>query len=310
MTRQGRQAGAPTANAAPSSIANAGANPLRGVLLVMAAVLVFALGDVATKHLAMRHDVALVLFGRYAINLLLLVVILGPRLGWNLTRTSRTGLVLGRGACLALASLTMALALRWMPVAETVAIIYLAPIAVMLLAVPLLGERVGLAGWAGAAAAFAGVLLIVRPGAGLAPLGVTFALLNAAVATAYHLLTRGLARTESTEAMLFHVAWVGTAAFGAALPWSWDSPIITALDVILLGGLGVAATLGHFLFTAAYREAPASLLAPVNYMHLVWAAGLGWLAFGHVPDGLSLAGIALVACAGVATALRSRRTGA
>jgi drug/metabolite transporter (DMT)-like permease len=272
----------------------------------MAAVLVFALGDVATKHLAMRHDVALVLFGRYAVNLLLLVAVLGPRHGRGLVRTSRTGLVLVRAICLALASLTMALALRWMPVAETVAIIYLAPIAVMLLAVPLLGERVSLAGWIGAAAAFAGVLLIVRPGSGLAALGVTFALLNAGLGTAYHLLTRGLARTESTEAMLFHVAWVGTVAFGVALPWSGGGVGLTPFDLGLLLGLGVSATLGHFLFTTAYREAPASLLAPVNYMHLVWAAGLGWLVFGHVPDVLSCAGIALVAAAGMATAFRAR----
>jgi drug/metabolite transporter (DMT)-like permease len=65
---------------------------------------------------------------------------------------------------------------------------------------------VSLAGWIGAAAAFAGVLLNVRPGSGLAALGVTFAPLNAGLGTAYHLLTRGPARTEFTEAMLFHVA--------------------------------------------------------------------------------------------------------
>ena len=176
----------------------------------------------------------------------------------------------------------------------------------MLLAVPLLGERVSLAGWIGAAAAFAGVILIVRPGSGLASLDVTFALLNAGLGTAYHLLTRGLARTESTEAMLFYVALVGTVAFGVALPWSGDGPSLSALDFGLLLGLGTSATLGHFLFTTAYREAPASLLAPVNHMHLAWAAGMGWLAFGHVPDILSCAGITLVAAAGMATAFKAR----
>ena len=67
--------------------------------------------------------------------------------------------------------------------------------------------------------------------------------------------------------------------------------------------LGALATLGHFLFTAAYREAPASLLAPVGYLHLVWAGGLGLLIFGHVPDGWGLAGMALVCASGVAVAL-------
>ena len=283
-------------------------HPLRGVLLVMAAVLAFALGDVLTKHLTMRYDVSLILTGRYVVNLVLLVALLGPSHGWGLVQTKRTGLVVVRAGCLALASLTMGFALRWMPLAETVAIIYLAPFAVMLLAVPLLGERVSLAGWISAAAGFAGVLLIVRPGSGLAALGVTFALLNAAAGTAYHLLTRVLAGSDSTVAMLFHTALVGCGLFGAMLLWSWDGVLPTVVDWALLGGLGTLATLGHFLFTAAYRHAPASLLAPVNYMHLVWASGLGWLVFGQLPDGLSLAGMALIAGAGAAVALRSNRT--
>jgi drug/metabolite transporter (DMT)-like permease len=95
-------------------------------------------------------------------------------------------------------------------------------------------------------------------------------------------------------------------AFEVALPWLGGGPSLTALDLGLLLGLGTSATLGHFPFTAAYREAPASLLGPVNYMHLVWVAGLGWLAFDHVPDLLSFAGIGLVAAAGMATAFRAR----
>ena len=67
--------------------------------------------------------------------------------------------------------------------------------------------------------------------------------------------------------------------------------------------LGMLATLGHYLFTAAYREAPASMLAPVTYLHLFWASGLGWLVFDHVPDALSIAGMALVCAAGVGVAL-------
>lgn len=288
--------------------AEAAHHPLRGVLLVMAAVLAFALGDVLTKHLTMRYDVSLVLTGRYVINLALLVAFLGPSHGWGLVRTQRTWLVMTRAGCLAVASLTMGLALRWMPLAETVAIIYLAPFAVMLLAVPILKERVSLAGWIGASVGFVGVLLIVRPGSGLAPLGVAFALTNATVATAYHLLTRVLARTDSTMAMLFHTAWVGCVLFSGMLLWSWDGVVPVAADWVLLGGLGALATLGHFLFTAAYRLAPASLLAPVNYMHLVWAGGLGWLVFGHLPDGLSIFGMGLVTAAGAGVALRSRRS--
>lgn len=68
---------------------------------------------------------------------------------------------------------------------------------------------------------------------------------------------------------------------------------------------GALATAGHFLFTAAYREAPASLLAPVNYLHLVWATMLGWAAFAHIPDSISQIGMALVVAAGVTVAIRT-----
>jgi drug/metabolite transporter (DMT)-like permease len=273
---------------------------------VVLATLGFALSDVMTKHLTTRYAVALVVAGRYLVNVGLLAVFLGPRHGAGLWRTRRTGLVILRALCLSAASLTMGLALRLMPVGETVAIIYLAPFAVMALAVPLLGERVPLGGWISAALGFAGVLLIVRPGGGLDTLGVVLAVANAGFAAAYHLLTRVLARTETTLALLFHTALIGALVFCAMLPVFGLGPLPGPGDIALIAALGLLATLCHYLFTLAYREAPASLLAPVNYLHLVWAGLLGWVAFGHVPDATSLAGMALVTLAGVAVALRSR----
>ena len=133
-----------------------------------------------------------------------------------------------------------------------------------------------------------------------------FALINAGLSAGYHLLSRVLARTETTIAMLFHTALVGTVIFGVMLLWTGLGPMPSGFDWLLLLALGALATLGHFLFTAAYREAPASLLAPVNYMHLVWAGILGWLVFNHVPDALTLTGMALVAMAGVGVAVRAQ----
>jgi drug/metabolite transporter (DMT)-like permease len=280
-------------------------NPMKGILLVTLAVMTFAIADVATKHLAMLYAITLVIALRYLINLVLLGVLLGPRHGRGLITTQRSGLVFLRALCLAAASLTMGIALRYMPVGETVAIIYLAPFLVVLLSGPLLGEKVPLSGWIGAAAGFAGVLLIVRPGSGLDPVGVAFALANAGFSAGYHLLSRVLARTESTVAMLFYTALVGTVILGGMLVFTGTGPLPTGWDIPILLALGTLSTLGHFLLTAAYREAPASLLAPVNYMHLVWAALLGVLVFGHFPDGVTLTGMALVAGAGVGVALRA-----
>jgi drug/metabolite transporter (DMT)-like permease len=285
-------------------------NPTRGVLLVCAAVFLFALSDVLTKHLAEHFAVPIIVAVRYLVNLALLAVVLWPRYRAALWHTNRTWLVLLRALCLAAASLTMGLALRVMPVGETVAIVYLAPFLVMLLAVPLLGEKVSWIGWLAAICGFFGVLLIARPGGGLDPWGVTLALINVCFIAAYHLLTRFLARTETTNALLFHTALLGSLVFVMmVLVAPGTSPSTGApglLDMALMGLLGAIAAAGHFLFTAAYRHAPSSLLAPVNYLHLVWSAGLGWLFFNHIPAGWSLLGIVMVMTAGVAAALRSQ----
>ena len=283
-------------------------NALKGVAFVVLATLTFALADVLTKHLTAVYALGLVVAVRYLVNLGLLVVLLGPRQGRGLWRTDRTALVVIRGLCLSAATLTMVLALRRLPVAETVAIIYLAPFAVMLLSGPLLGERVSFWGWIGAVFGFAGVLLILRPGGGLDPVGVVFALINAAFATAYHLLTRVLTRTETMTAMLFHTALVGTVIFCIWAATEVPGPLPTLTDFALMGLLGGLAMGGHLLFTAAYAEAPAGLLAPVNYLHLVWAAILGGLVFHHWPTPLSVVGMTMVVAAGAFTAWRAQKS--
>jgi drug/metabolite transporter (DMT)-like permease len=282
-------------------------NPLRGVALVMVATFLFAVADTLGKHLAILHFTALILAARYAVNFALVTVIMWPRNRAVLWQTHRTGLVILRGLCLALASITMLMALRLMPVAETVAIIYIAPVLVMLAAGTVLGERVGLMGWISAALGFAGVLLIARPGSGLDPAGVALALVNACFATGYILLSRILSRTESTMALMFHTALVGSIVFVAVVLILGTGPLPGAIDAMLMLGLGSLATAGHLLFTSAYREAPASTLAPVNYMHIAFATALGWLVFQHVPDALGFIGMAVIAVAGLLAAWRATR---
>lgn len=282
-------------------------NPLKGVALVLAATFLFAWGDTLGKHLSMLYAATLILSARYVINLVLVLVVMWPRHRSAVWQTQRTGLVVLRGLFLAIATVTMLLALRVMPVAETVAIIYITPVLLLLASGPILGERVSALGWVCAALGFAGVLLIARPGSGLDTWGVALCLLNAVLGTGYHLLTRFLARTETTMALLFHTALVGsvisvglTVAMGVP---AWPG----GNDMLVILAYATCATVGHLLFTSAYREAPASTLAPVNYMHIAFATLLGWLVFEQLPDALGFTGMALIAAAGLLAAWRASR---
>jgi drug/metabolite transporter (DMT)-like permease len=283
------------------------ANPLRGIALVVAATFLFAAADTLGKHLAILYTATVILAARYIVNLAIVGAVMLPRHGAAVWQTRRTALVILRGLCLAIASITMLLALRLMPVAETVAIIYIAPVLVMLASGTILGEKVSGWGWLSAVLGFAGVLLIARPGSGLDPLGVALALANACLATGYHLLTRILTRSETTMALMFHTALVGTVVF-VALAIALPHDVLPGLrDLALMGALGALATVGHLMFTSAYREAPPSVLAPVNYLHIAFATLLGWLVFAQMPDAIGFAGMGAIAVAGVLAAWRAGR---
>ena len=280
--------------------------PLLGMAIFACGVLILACMDTTTKYLAARYDVPLVVGVRYVVNCLLMLVLLGPSQGKRLVQTQRPGLVIARGASLAAASILLGFALKRMPVAESTSIVFLAPTFVVLLARPLLGERIGVPGWVAAIAGFLGVLLVARPGAGLEPLGVLLALGTAVVTAAYQLLSRVLAGSERTITLLFYTVLVGAIVFGLAAPWFWDGRVPRPFDLLLFVSLGIYSGVGHYLFTAAHRFTPASTLAPVGYLQVVWAGLLGWLVFGHVPGLLTITGMFIIIASGAAIALKQR----
>jgi drug/metabolite transporter (DMT)-like permease len=278
--------------------------PMRGIILFACGVLVLACMDATTKYLVTSYEAPLVVAVRYVVNCVLMIAVLGPSYGIRLVQTKRISLVLLRAGCLAAASIIIGFALKRLPVAESTSIVFLAPTIVILLARPLLGERMDTIGYIAAATGFAGVLLVARPGAGLEPVGVVLALLAAVITAFYQLLSRVLAPTERTMALLFYTALVGAIVFAIAAPWFWDGHLPGLFDLMLLVSLGVYSGVGHYLFTAAHRYASASILAPIGYVQVVYAALLGWLVFGHVPEALSIAGMVVILASGALITLK------
>jgi drug/metabolite transporter (DMT)-like permease len=283
-------------------------NTLHGILLVLAAVFLFACQDTIGKYLFQLYPVPFVQAARYGVNLLLLLLLFVPRLGFGFMRSQRWPLAMLRGLSLALGSLTGGLALRVMPLAETNSILYLAPLALLFLAQPILGEKVKWYGWVATAIGFVGLLFIARPGSGLSSTGLFFAFLCLISAIIYPLLSRLLSKTESMPTLMFYVAATGSVYYVAQLPWTIPTVLPTLPHVGLMLALGTVSLISHGLFTMAYARAPVSLLAPFTYAHIAWATLLGWLVFNQVPDRITFIGIGLIAVAGVGNAVMNHRS--
>jgi drug/metabolite transporter (DMT)-like permease len=282
------------------------AHPVRGIALLVCAVSCFAVMEAVVKVLASRNPVGVIVWARYFFNMVLLLVFMGPGLGAGLLRTHRPGLQWLRGAILGVSSVCFFAGLPFLPLAEAASLTAIGPILVALLAVRLLGERAppGTA-WA-LLASFLGVLLIVRPGgavftwAALLPLG------SALCYAAYQILTRRLSTIDDGRVTQFYGALGATLLLTAPLPWFWQMPerITDIALMVAVGGLG---GLGHLLLVRALKLAPASLLAPFAYVHIVMSLALGLLVFGAMPDAIALSGMALIVGTGVVMALRQRR---
>jgi drug/metabolite transporter (DMT)-like permease len=280
---------------------------LKAILMLLGAVTLFVLLDATASQLGKTYPVPMLVWARYTVHCLLMVVFLAPSMRLRLVSTSRPRRQIVRALCLlATTFLGMAAFIR-MPLAETTAIIFLSPLLVTVLAGPLLGERIGALRWAASIGGFIGVLLIARPGSGLSPEGVAFALGAALMYAIYQIQTRQLSATENPVTMLFYTALTGTLAMTALLPWIWGGPLPGLVDGLLIVALGLFGGIGHFLLIRAFREAPASVLSPILYAQLVIATFVGALLFGHIPDLPALTGILIIAGAGAIIALDSRR---
>jgi len=279
----------------------------RAIGLVLAAVFLFACQDTIGKYLVASHSVPFIQAIRYGVNLLLIVVLTTPRIGFGFMRSGRPVLACIRGLALALGSLTGELAFRYLPLAEANSIIYFAPLAMLFLSRPILGEEVKWYGWVAAIIGFIGLLFIVRPGSNLSSIGLIYAFLCLITAVIYPLLSRLLTKTESTQTLMFYVGLTGTIYYSAQLPWTWPATTPTWFDTALMAALGIVSFVGHSLFTSAYARAPLSLLAPFTYMHIAWATLMGGIVFNQLPSGLSIFGIALIALAGVGNAVMNHR---
>lgn len=270
---------------------------LTGIALVTTAVAFFATLDTVTKFISTSVPLLMALWFRYVFQALATTAAVLPARGLSLLRTKHPKFQCLRGVLLITSSALAFFSLKYMPVAEFTAIVMITPLVITLLAATALKERVSPLRWLLVAGGFAGTLVIIRPGGESFTWAMLLPIALIAASAWFQILTSKLAKTEDPFTMHFYSGWVGTIIASLALPFTWAS--LDAWQLWLgLVMMGVLGTVGHFMLILAYARTPAATLTPFLYGQIGFAMLAGWLAFSHVPDRWSLAGITLVAVCG------------
>lgn len=250
---------------------------------------------VLVKFMGASYPAPQIVFIRSAIGLVLVLPLMWRRRA-DLLALHQPGRNALRVVCNAIALNANFLTVVHLPLAMASALGYLRPVVTLLLAIPLLGEKVPRRRWIGAGLVIVGVVLSAwpalaglsapLPGIGLAAAGVMILFGSLAV-----IQTRALRQESPTVMMLFYTVGVtALTAIPAAIVWQ---PVARA-DWGALLAIGLLSQAGQYCFLRAYRVAEASYLAPVSYASIVFATAAGWIAFGDRPGVWQVAGAAVI----------------
>ena len=280
--------------------------PLIGIMLMASATCFFSLHDLTAKSLSQTFPVPMLVWARYSVHFLVMLVMLAPSMRLKLIITKRPLEHISRGLMLVITSCFGIAGFRHLPLAEATAVVFISPFIVLLLARWLLHEKITVSRWLAVIFGLFGVLLIARPGGVVSSQGLIFLVLAACTYAIYSIQTRQLSPSENSLTMLFYTALVGAVSMTLAIPFYWDSPIPNTVQILQIISMGVLSGIGQLLFIRAFRHASASTLSPFAYTQLIWAILLGWLFYDHLPDGLSIAGIAAITASSMSIALSER----
>ncbi len=270
---------------------------LLAILLCIAAGFLFVSSDTVVKLAREGLPVAMVVWGRFVTHLLIMMLLFPGRRIIPLLHTKQPFLVIVRALLLLISTVLFFSGILFIGLAEANAIMFIAPLFIVALSIPMLGENVDVRRWSAVAIGFLGILLIFRPG--FQNISWAYILIfGAAFSYAlFNILTRMLTFTETTVSMWFYTALVGAICSSSVVWIFWETPSIK--QWIMLFMIGAICTGSQFIIIKAYNFASASLLAPFHYLQIVWAIAYGFIIFGSFPDVWALAGTSIIITSGL-----------
>ncbi|MCP4380587.1 MAG: DMT family transporter [Hyphomicrobiales bacterium] len=269
-----------------------------------AGMFVFSAVDTQAKFLTDTLHPLQIAWSRQ-LGLLMGVLILLAVRGIAVLHTSNPGMQIARGVLAAGSATLFILAISFVPLADAVAVTFVAPFIVTILSALVLRERVGMRRWIAVIIGFLGALIVIRPGLGVFHPAMMLVLLAAAFFAARQILSRMLSRSDRTATTVAYTALAGCLVLTIPLPFVWRWPTGT-LEVALLVGMSVLAALAEVLVIRALEVAQAVVVAPVHYTLLIWSTMYGYLVFSELPDLWTWLGALIIVATGAYTLNRER----
>ncbi len=278
---------------------------LRGALMALIAFAIYSTHDVFVKFLGGHYSPVQIIFFSVCFSFpLVAIMLIGDRNDGNL-RPRHPWWMLVRTVSTLITGLSAFYAFSVLPLAQTYAILFAAPLMITLLAIPVLGEKVGIRRGLAIVVGLIGVMIVLRPTGAELGLGHLAALAAAICSSLASVIVRKIGQDERSVVLLLFPMIASFVVLGCALPFVYKPMPIEHLGMIgIIAAFGFVASL---FIISAYRSAEAVIVAPMQYSQMIWAAIFGFFIFKEVPDGMTLIGASVIMASGLYIVLRESR---
>lgn len=277
---------------------------LEGALLMVLSCACFAAMSGLIRHLSTTISPFEIAFFRNAVGLIAILPWMA-HIGFGTLRTQRIKLYVSRGTLGMVAMWAWYSALGMMPLAEAITLNFTVALWMIPVAIVLLRERVDPMRWLATGVGFAGVLIVLQPGAETFSLGGVLAVGSALLFALSMSIIKLLSKTETPTQIVFYMNLIMTPiSLGPAIAF-WSYP--NFIELVLLVAIGLIALVGHFSMARALSRSDASALVPLDFTRLPFAILIGYFAFGEFPGVWTWVGGAIIIASALYLSLREAR---
>lgn len=276
----------------------------RGLVLMALGMFFFSAVDTTAKFLTADLHPFQIVWARQ-LGLVAGALYLLARVGPGLLKTDHLGLQILRGVVAVGSATLFIFAISRVPIADAVAVSFVAPFMVTVLGAFILREPVGVRRWSAVAFGFVGALIVLRPGLGVIHPAAGLVLLAAFLFACRQIISRWIADTDRTGTTVAYTGFISIAVLTVILPFVWQTP--TPQQIALLALCAVLAGVAEVCVIKALELAMAVVVAPVQYTLIVWATFYGLVVFGDFPDLWTWVGTAIIVTTGIYTLRREYR---